>query len=316
MRKYFPIRIGGSVIIPRMVSIAALWMLLFALIACQPMFESPPERTDERELSQEEQYKLREAKRTRDRLLDRAEDGNLDAQVRLGRTYCCGSPDVNLAKATFWLCQAAREQSPEALYSLAEIYAGHKEVENYPLALAYAELARVYEHPNGLNAKVRLMKQLSQSGISEGMALAESFPDIPCRIADIPPVSKKSSSRSPSPVSMPATMPEDGFTSSYRSGATIIAPQTESTINITPLEPLEAPDTQNQAAEEDAHYRTYPVQAESRKLPFPGNIIPEAGGAMASSVTPQLSDEAEAANNSPAHKSALPPPPPPPIDME
>jgi len=60
----------------------------------------------------------------RDGLSGPAAEGDAEAQFKLGMSWCCMGPGFDTQTATQWLCRAARQGHPEALYELGRIYDG------------------------------------------------------------------------------------------------------------------------------------------------------------------------------------------------
>ena len=53
-----------------------------------------------------------------------ANEGDAQAQYELGKAWCCMGPGFNTQIATEWLCKAAAQNQPEALFELGLIYSG------------------------------------------------------------------------------------------------------------------------------------------------------------------------------------------------
>lgn len=60
----------------------------------------------------------------REGLSEPAAQGDAEAQYRLGKSWCCMGPGFDTQTATEWLCRAAKQGHPEALFELGRIYDG------------------------------------------------------------------------------------------------------------------------------------------------------------------------------------------------
>jgi TPR repeat protein len=66
-----------------------------------------------------------EGREVRARDMPQAQKGDVDAQYRVGRSYCCGSGIAySTERAVAWLCRAAVKGHRDAMFELADIYAG------------------------------------------------------------------------------------------------------------------------------------------------------------------------------------------------
>ena len=54
----------------------------------------------------------------------KAENGDVQAQYELGLANCCMGVGFSTQVATEWLCKAARQNHPDAMYELGRIYLG------------------------------------------------------------------------------------------------------------------------------------------------------------------------------------------------
>lgn len=191
----------------RMVMIAIVWVAFSSVLSCAPDHENFGGTHNNATILVKKDYT-----QERNELKAKAATGDVQAMVDLGKTYCCGSSSVNLPLATYWLCEAAAKNSGDAMYQISALYAGHRSVENLPLALAYAEKARAQGNVEALSAKVGLMKRLLQDEIAEGLKLAND-PALPCRIEQNLAQQENAATpapAAPSPETEPA--PEPGIT--------------------------------------------------------------------------------------------------------
>ena len=128
----------------------------------------------------------------RDDLLPLAEAGDVQAQYQLGKSWCCMGPGFDTQTATEWLCAAAAQQHPEALYELGRIYDGA--VSRTPApgqkllrlatakrspahALAFYQRAASLGNTDAATQQQELEHQLSAATLQHAAALASNLED-------------------------------------------------------------------------------------------------------------------------------------------
>lgn len=126
----------------------------------------------------------------REELSEPAARGDADAQYRLGKSWCCMGPGFDTQTATEWLCRAASQRHPEALFELGRIYDGEisrtpapgqkimrliRAKTSAPHALAFFALAADAGHAEA-QARVRGLEQTADADtLRQAAALRKHF---------------------------------------------------------------------------------------------------------------------------------------------
>ena len=140
-------------------------------------------------------------------LQNKAQQGDVTAQYMLGRALCCANPNRNDAdiktrnqQATFWLCQAAANNSEAALFKLGEIYSGDQfnvpSLEDYKinkqtsirlplvLGLMWYQLAATNHQADAIGAAIRLKNRMGEAEIAASQLLLQKWREVPCLWGD------------------------------------------------------------------------------------------------------------------------------------
>ena len=140
-------------------------------------------------------------------LQNKAQQGDVTAQYMLGRALCCANPNGSDAdvvsrnqQATFWLCQAAANNSEEAQFKLGEIYSGDQfnvpSLEDYKvnkqtsirlplvLGLMWYQLAASNQQSEAIGAAIRLKNRMGEAEIAASQLLQQKWREAPCLWAD------------------------------------------------------------------------------------------------------------------------------------
>lgn len=117
-----------------------------------------------------------------------AQNGDVEAQYKLGSLYCCGEkPDYHNQEALHWFCAAAKKGQRDAMLEVGKLHEGVYNIkgssipQNDILALAYYKLALERQNHSAKGPIVRLEAKLSEEQRKEADELAKDWPNIPCR---------------------------------------------------------------------------------------------------------------------------------------
>ena len=140
----------------------------------------------------------------RDALREPATRGDPEAQYELGKSWCCMGPGFDTQTATEWLCRAARQGHPDALFELGRIYDG--EISRTPApgqkvlrmfraksspahALAFFGLAADAGHAEAISKRQNLNQKANPNTRAEAVALRADY-DTSCEYQAVFPAQK------------------------------------------------------------------------------------------------------------------------------
>lgn len=107
----------------------------------------------------------------RDALIEPATRGDAQAQYQLGKLWCCMGPGFDTQTATEWLCRAALQRHPDALFELGRIYAG--ELSRTPAP--GQKLMRMLTADSELAHALAFYKMAAQAGNADAVAKVASL---------------------------------------------------------------------------------------------------------------------------------------------
>lgn len=117
-----------------------------------------------------------------------AQNGDVEAQYKLGSLYCCGEkPDYHNQEALRWFCAAAKKGQRDAMLEVGKFYEGVYNIkgssipQNDVRALAYYQLALERQNHAAKGPIARMEGKLNEEQRKEAGELAKDWPNIPCR---------------------------------------------------------------------------------------------------------------------------------------
>jgi len=116
-----------------------------------------------------------------------AEDGDVEAQYKVGSLYCCGErPYYNNIEALKWWCSAAKKGQRDAQFEIGKIYdettqyKGSIVPKDPVLSYTYFALALSNDHTGSSEYLQRIKNRMSEDEIQEAETLIKRFPRIWC----------------------------------------------------------------------------------------------------------------------------------------
>ena len=116
-----------------------------------------------------------------------AEDGDIEAQYKVGSLYCCGErPYYNNIEALKWWCSAAKAGQRDAQFEIGKIYEDNTDYKgsivpvDLVLSYAYYSMASGNNHKESPEYLRRVESKLSAEQIAEAQTLIKRFPRIWC----------------------------------------------------------------------------------------------------------------------------------------
>lgn len=116
-----------------------------------------------------------------------ANDGDVEAQYKVGSLYCCGErPYYNNVEALKWWCSAAKAGQRDAQFEIGRMYEDNTDYKGSPvpvdmvLAYVYYSIALNNHHKEVPEYLKRIEKKLSDDEKKEAETLIKRFPRIWC----------------------------------------------------------------------------------------------------------------------------------------
>jgi len=128
--------------------------------------------------------------------MSQAQKGDIEAQYRVGKSYCCG-PGIayNTDRAIAWLCRAAVKGHRDAMFELADIYAGDigttakllslgRGHENEIKAYMWYTAAMIRGHPQAEARRKSVMSELNETELAEARRASTRWTQEKCPNVD------------------------------------------------------------------------------------------------------------------------------------
>lgn len=121
-----------------------------------------------------------------------AESGDLDAQLKFGMSYCCGTDALySNREATKWICSAAKREHTDSQYQIGLLYKGNglalpgyedsikRLPEDKKLSLAWFIVAHNKGHPRAKD-HIEMFREMEFEEVVEAIDLSRKYPKLPC----------------------------------------------------------------------------------------------------------------------------------------
>ncbi len=150
-------------------------------------------------------------KKVRDENLAKAEAGDMEAQYKVGDSYCCSTdktgPAYDTTLAVHWLCQSARQGYGPAMYKLGKIYSGDVidgirllrraatglnesvvgSTLNLPVAFAWLKLADAHGQEEAKGRIEKVVRQMTSWDERHATKYVAQGTSIPCEMYEVFP---------------------------------------------------------------------------------------------------------------------------------
>lgn len=122
-------------------------------------------------------------------LLGSAEEGNVESQYMLAKSYCCGTGVYfDNEMALYWWCEAAKQGQADALFEIGRLYENTRKTEGSAIptepvrAYAYYTLAEARHQKDAAFYRRDLGKKLTTEERINAEALVAQWPNMQCAL--------------------------------------------------------------------------------------------------------------------------------------
>jgi len=119
-----------------------------------------------------------------------ANNGDAEAQYKLGHLYCCGErPYKNNVEALRWWCDAAKNGQRDAMLEVGKLYESSADYkgsiipQDHQLAYMFYSLAMDHQNPDAEEYRDNITRSLTAEQISDAHVMMKLWPRFECKIS-------------------------------------------------------------------------------------------------------------------------------------